>query len=118
MSAPVSLWFQRKNTGDFYVTIRLTADGFTVRVNDTYQTENYDNTVCLESLTDVYNYIEILCNQVLNDSDPNHPFTYFQYSVPNFPSVLEEVSKLNDEDFYGRFCDAVDFYWGDAAARV
>jgi hypothetical protein len=118
MSGTVSLWFQRAKNGDFNVNIRLTAAGFIVRVQDLYSSENYENNVTLETLDDVYRYVEILCNQVLNDSDPNHPFTYFQYSVPNFPSVLEKVEKLRDEEFYGRFCDALDFYWGDVATSA
>jgi hypothetical protein len=113
MSSPITLWFQRKNTGDFRVTIRLDKNGFAVNVLDMYQNDTYENNVTLETLDDLYRYIEILCGQVLNDRDPHNPFTHFQYCVPNFPCVIDSIDMLNDEEFYGRFCEAVDFYWGD-----
>ncbi len=111
MLGPVSLWFMRKNTGDFQVSIRLTDDGFTVVVNDNYKTEKYESTLYLDTFEEVADYVSTLCYQVLNDRDEEHAFTYFQYTVPNFPSVLLKLPDLNDEDVYQQFADAMAFHF-------
>ena len=109
--APVSLWFQRKNTGDFRVDIRLADDVFTIQVVDNYGTETYTNTFYLETFDEVMAYVETLCYQVLNDRDNDHPYTYFQYTVPNFPSVLMDVRKLRNNTMYDRFVSAMNFHF-------
>jgi hypothetical protein len=111
MLGPISLWFQRKNTGDFHVTIRLTDDGFVVSVHDKYASDDYTSMIYLDSFEAVTDYVSTLCYQVLNDRDEQHAFTHFQYTVPNFPSVLMKVSELADDDVYQRFVDAMAFHF-------
>jgi hypothetical protein len=111
MLAPVSIWFQRKNTGDFSVTISFTDDGFTLQVSDKYANDTYEKTFYLETFDEVMSYLETLSYQVLNDHDSIHPFTYFQYTIPNFPSVLMDVHKLRNDTMYNRFTSALEFHF-------
>lgn len=111
MATPISIWFQRKDTGDFRVTIRATEHGFDVRVNDMYGKDWYENYFQVETYDEVVRYLDTVCNQVLNDRDAEHPFTYVQYTVPNFPSVIAEVKKLRDDGFYQGFCEAMEFHY-------
>ena len=111
MSSPITLWFQRKDTGDFRVSIRATNDGFTIRVNDMYNSDWYENTIHMETYDEVVAYVNAVCNQVLNDRDTLHPFTSFQYTIPNFPSVIAEVKRLRNDGFYERFCEAMEFHF-------
>ena len=111
MSAPVHIWLTRNKVGDFKVSVQATEDGFHVRVRDDNAEDRYMSEFDLETFDQLITYLDTLCHQALNDKDQLTPFTHFQYCIPNFPTVIAPLRDLADDEFYGRFSDAMSFYY-------
>ena len=108
----VRIWYQRES-GDFKVAIASEADGYRVTVIERDERDPQDSyDYVFEDFDQVVNYLHRLNRLITDDQDRDSPFTYFQYSIPYFPSVLVSLPTLQQKKgHFGHFVNALKFYF-------
>jgi len=111
----VVFFFQRKSgvEDDFIVRICREEEGYSIDVKEKDSRDPVQAQHFFETLDHVLDYVSILTYQVLNDTDPDNPFLFFQYSIPFFPSILLPIKNLRKSSVYERFQQALEFYFSD-----
>lgn len=114
-SSSVVLFYQRESgaDNDFIVRIYREEDGYSIDVKEKDSRDPSHTQHFFEDLDQVLNYVSLLTYQVLNDEDAQNPFTYLQYSIPFFPSVVLPIKNLRKSAVYERLEQALDFYFRD-----
>jgi hypothetical protein len=107
-------WFVRQTVGDFRASLKSLDGGlYRLTVSEDDSRDPFKGTFTFGSYRAACDYFDILVRQVLNDTDEEHPFVSFQYSVPYFPTVSMPIQHLNCEEIYKAFTDAVDFFFSN-----
>ena len=107
-------WFTRQTVGDFRVSLRaLDTDFYRITVTEDDSRDPFTGTFTFGSYKAACDYLDHLVKQVLNDTDHEHPFVSFQYSIPYFPTVTMPIQHLACEASYQAFTDAVDFFFNE-----
>jgi hypothetical protein len=107
-------WFVRQTVGDFRVSLKNLDGGlYRLTVSEDDSRDPFKGTFTFGSYRAACDYFDILVRQVLNDTDEDHPFVSFQYSVPYFPTVSMPIQHLGCEESYKAFTDAVDFFFSE-----
>jgi len=107
-------WFVRETVGDFRLSLKALKGGlYRLTVSEDDKRDPFKGTFTFGSYKAACDYFDILVRQVLNDTDSEHPFVSFQYSVPYFPTVTMPIQHLGCEESYRAFTDAVDFFFTD-----
>ena len=110
----VCFWFTRETVGDFRVSLRALDTGFyRITVTEDDSRDPFTGTFTFGSYEAACDYLDNLVKQILNDTDSEHPFIHFQYSIPYFPTVSMTVSHLGCQEGYRAFTDAVDFFFSE-----
>ena len=110
----VCFWFTRETVGDFRVSLRALDTGFyRITVTEDDSRDPFTGTFTFGSYEAACDYLDNLVKQVLNDTDSEHPFVHFQYSIPYFPTVSMPVQHLGCQESYRAFTDAVDFFFSE-----
>ena len=110
----VCFWFTRQTVGDFRVSLKvLDTDLYRITVNEDDSRDPFTGTFTFGSYEAACDYLDTLVKQVLNDTDQEHPFVHFQYSIPYFPTVSMPIQHLGCEESYRAVTDAVDFFFSE-----
>jgi hypothetical protein len=109
----VMLVFQRANgLNDFVVYINAVESEYTVRAIERDNRDPYEKTTNLPTYEALSDYVDCLINQVTDDRDQENPFTYFQYHIPMFPSILIPIDDLREDSAaYNTFVKSFDLYF-------
>jgi len=108
----VSLWYQRENQDDFIVKMRSVADGYKIQVTDRDGRDAIENEYVFTDLEHLTQYLKTLHEAILDDQDPGHPFTHFQYAIPFYPSVIIPIEYLlSHSKPYERFHEALELFF-------
>jgi len=110
----VCFWFTRETVGDFRVSLRALDTGvYRITVTEDDSRDPFTGTFTFGSYEAACDYLDNLVKQILNDTDSEHPFIHFQYSIPYFPTVSMPVQHLGCQESYRAFTDAVDFFFSE-----
>jgi len=108
----VCLWYQRLNQDDFAIKIRSVADGYSIRVTDRDDRDAIENEFVFTNFEHLAEYLKTLHEAILDDQDPGHPFTHFQYAIPFYPSVIIPIDyMLGHNRPYERFQEALELFF-------
>jgi hypothetical protein len=110
--ATVSVFYQREGEEDFVIKIRSVADGYRIQVTDRDGRDAIENEFVFTNLYHLTEYLKTLHESILDDHDTEHPFTYFQYAIPFYPSVIIPIPFLqNHNSSYRRFHSALELFF-------
>ena len=108
----VGIWLARETIGDFRISLRATSYGeYRVGITEQDERDPYKIEHVFQTYEAASRYIDILIGQALTDCDEAHPFKYFQYSIPFFPTIIMPFQNIRHKNIYRAFASAVDFYF-------
>jgi hypothetical protein len=108
----VCLWYQRENQNDFVVKIRSVADGYSIQVTDRDRRDAIENEFVFTNFEHLTEYLKTLHESILDDQDAAHPFAFFQYAIPFYPSIIIPIDYLHSHNRpYERFQDALELFF-------
>jgi hypothetical protein len=108
----VSLWYQRVNQDDFIVKIRSLADGYRIQVTDRDGRDAIENEHLFTNFEHLSEYLKTLHEAILDDQDTDHPFAFFQYAIPFYPSIIIPIKYLLSRSRpYERFQEALELFF-------
>ena len=112
-ASQILLVLQRQSgTDDFSVTIELDEEGYKVTVKEQDERDPYRMNRVFHSYEALSDYVDALINLALDDRDVNNPFSYFQYNIPLFPSIVVPLEDLREEGVaYTNFVNSFDVFF-------
>jgi hypothetical protein len=108
----VSIFYQRLGEADFIIKIRSVADGYRIQVTDDDGRDAIENEFVFTDLYHLTEYLKTLHEAILDDQDTDHPFTYFQYAIPFYPSIIIPIDYLlRHGRAYERFHESLELFF-------
>ena len=112
-SQSIVIWFIRDfskvgSAQDAKLTLTRNRAGYTAVYRDSL-VDAHDS-LAFSTIEALEKYMELVFSNLLKDGDTSNNFKCVQYIIPGFPSVVQEVSRFDENESYNLLMDSILFY--------